>query len=132
VLGGVVGGVGWGSSYSGSLRTLSPLAEPDQRAGLFAGVFTVAYLAFGVPVVIAGQQIPRAGLSSTAIGYCVATGVAAITGLIAQSAVARRRAPPDAAETRQGRDFRDRLARLSTTQHELRRDPPPVRKRDVD
>ena len=122
VLGGVVGGVGWGSSYSGSLRMLSPLAEPDQRAGLFAGVFTVAYLAFGAPVVIAGQLIPRAGLSSTAIGYCVATGVAAITGLIAQSRVARRRASPDAAETRQGRgrDFRDRPARLSTTQHELR------------
>jgi len=100
VLGGVVGGVGRGSSYSGSLRTLSPLAEPDQRAGLFAAVFTVAYVAFGVPVVIAGQLIPRAGLSSTAIGYCVATAVAATTGLIAQSRVARRSASADAAETR--------------------------------
>ena len=99
VLGGVVGGVGWGSSYSGSLRTLSPLAEPDQRAGLFAAVFTVAYLAFGVPVVIAGQVIPRAGLSSTVIGYCVTTGVVATIGLIAQSPVARRRSSGDAAAT---------------------------------
>jgi MFS family permease len=102
VLGGVVGGVGWGSSYSGSLRMLSPLAEPDQRAGLFAAVFTVAYLAFGVPVVIAGQLIPRVGLSSTAIGYCVATGLAATIGLIAESAVARRRTSRDAAVTRRG------------------------------
>jgi MFS family permease len=102
VLGGVVGGVGWGSSYSGSLRMLSPLAEPDQRAGLFAAVFTVAYLAFGVPVVIAGQLIPRVGLSSTAIGYCVATGLAATIGLIAESAVGRRRTSRDAAVTRRG------------------------------
>jgi MFS family permease len=91
VLGGLIGGVGWGSSYSGTLRMLGPLAEPDQRAGLFAAVFTVAYLAFGVPVIIAGQLIPRVGLSSTAIGYCVAIIVVATTGLIAQSGVARRR-----------------------------------------
>lgn len=98
VLGGLIGGVGWGSSYSGTLRTLSPLAEPEERAGLFAALFTVAYLAFGVPVIIAGQVIPRAGLSSTAIGYCVATVCIATTGLIAQSAVARRGPPTDAVE----------------------------------
>ena len=90
VLGGLIGGVGWGSSYSGTLRTLSPLAEPDERAGLFAALFTVAYLAFGVPVIIAGQLIARDGLSSTAIGYCVVTVVFAAAGLVAQSAVARR------------------------------------------
>jgi MFS family permease len=89
VLGGLIGGVGWGSSFSGALRMLTPLAEPDQRAGLFAALFTVAYLAFSVPVVIAGQLIPRVGLSSTAIGYCVAIVVVATTGLIAQSGVAR-------------------------------------------
>jgi predicted MFS family arabinose efflux permease len=102
IFGGVVGGVGWGSSYSGSLRTLSPLAEPDQRAGLFAAVFTVAYLAFGAPVVIAGQLIPRAGLSSTAIAYCVATGVIATVGLLAQSAVARRRTSGDTTSSGRG------------------------------
>ena len=98
VLGGLIGGVGWGSSYSGTLRTLSLLAEPDQRAGLFAALFTVAYLAFGVPVIIAGQLIPRTGLSSTAIGYCVATVCVATTGLIAQSPVTRRGAAADAVE----------------------------------
>lgn len=96
LLGGLIGGVGWGSSYSGTLRMLSPLAEPDQRAGLFAAVLTVAYLAFGVPAIVAGQLIPRVGLSPTAIGYCVAIVVVAIAGLIAQSRVARRRARADA------------------------------------
>jgi MFS family permease len=100
LLGALIGGVGWGSSYSGSLRTLSPLAEPDQRAGLFAALFTVAYLAFGVPVIIAGQLIPRAGLLSTAIGYCGAIALFATAGLVAQSVVARRSASPDVVEAR--------------------------------
>jgi MFS family permease len=90
VVGGVIGGVGFGASYSGSLRTLSPLAEPDQRAGLFAALFTVAYLAFGVPVIIAGQLIPRAGLLSTVVGYCVVTLVFAAAGLVAQLVIGRR------------------------------------------
>ena len=100
VIGGLIGGVGWGSSYSGTLRMLSPLAQPDQRAGLFAAVFTVAYLAFGVPVIVAGQLIPQAGLSSTTTGYCVAIVAVATTGLIAQSGAARRRTRADAVEPR--------------------------------
>ena len=99
VLGGIIGGVGYGSSYSGSLRALTPLAEPDERAGLFAALFTVAYLAFGVPVIIAGQLIPRTGLLPTVIGYAVITVVVATIGLIAQSAAARRDTPADAATT---------------------------------
>ena len=127
VIGGLIGGVGWGSSYSGTLRMLSPLAEPDQRAGLFAAVFTVAYLAVGVPVIVAGQLIPQAGLSSTTIGYCVAIVVVATTGLIAQSGVARRRTRADA--VRPGPDddngSRERMVGTSTTRDEFRsRDAP--------
>jgi MFS family permease len=99
VLGGIVGGVGFGSSYSGSLRMLSPLAEPDERAGLFAALFTVAYLAFGVPVIIAGQLIPRTGLLPTVVGYAVVTVVVSAVGMIAQSAVARGGTSADAAKT---------------------------------
>jgi MFS family permease len=100
VIGGLIGGVGWGSSYSGTLRMLSPLAERDQRAGLFAAVFTVAYLAFGVPVIIAGQLIPQFGLPSIAIAYCVAIVVVATAGLIAQAGVALRRTRSDAVKPR--------------------------------
>ena len=41
-------------------------------------------------VIIAGQLIPRVGLLSTVIGYCVVTVVVATAGLVAQSVVARR------------------------------------------
>lgn len=100
VLGGLIGGVGWGSAYSGALRILSPLVQPDQRAGLFASLFTVAYLAFGVPVIVAGQLIPRVGLSWTVIGYCVAIVVVATTGLIAQLVVTRREISSDIPQPR--------------------------------
>jgi hypothetical protein len=53
-------------------------------------MFTVAYLAFGVPVIIAGQLIPRAGLLSTVVGYCVVTLVFAAAGLVAQLVIGRR------------------------------------------
>jgi MFS family permease len=104
VLGGLIGGAGYGSAYSGTLRMLTPRAEPDQRAGMFAALLTVAYVAFGVPVIVAGQLIPRVGLSPTVIGYCVATVCVAITGLIAESVVARRETGPDVPSPRPGKD----------------------------
>jgi MFS family permease len=48
-LGGLIGGVGFGASFSGALRSITPLVEMHQRAGLFAAVYLVAYLSFGVP-----------------------------------------------------------------------------------
>jgi MFS family permease len=102
LLGGLIGGIGFGASYSGSLRTITPLVELQQRAGVFAALFTVAYLAFGLPVIIAGQLIPRVGLLPTIIGYGVANVVAAAAGLVAQSFVAKRRPRRDADDPRPG------------------------------
>jgi MFS family permease len=93
LIGALVGGFGFGSSYSGSLRSITPGVEPHQMAGVFAALFSVAYVAFGVPVIIAGQLIPRAGLLPTVIGYGVVAMVAATAGLIAQSAAARHAQP---------------------------------------
>src|SRR5580692_10679397 len=47
-LGGLIGGVGFGASFSGALRAITPLVEMHQRAGLFAAGYLVAYLSFGV------------------------------------------------------------------------------------
>ena len=88
-IGGVIGGLGFGSSFSGALRTIAPLAEPHQRAGLFASVFLVAYLAFGVPAIIAGQLIALVGLLPTVIGYGVVILITAAIGLLAQSRAGR-------------------------------------------
>jgi MFS family permease len=83
-LGGLIGGVGFGASFSGALRAITPLVEMHQRAGLFAAVYLVAYLSFGVPAVIAGLLVGPAGLLATVLGYGVAIILAALAGLVAQ------------------------------------------------
>jgi hypothetical protein len=67
VIGGVIGGVGFGASFSGALRSVAPLAAPHQRAGLFAAVYLVGYLSFGVPVILAGLLITPLGLTAVAL-----------------------------------------------------------------
>jgi MFS family permease len=91
IVGGIVGGVGFGASFSGTLRALAPLASPDSRAELFAGVFLVAYLAFGVPTIIAGQLIASLGLLGAVLLYGAGILVAAVIGLVAQLRLAGRR-----------------------------------------
>jgi MFS family permease len=89
-IGGVIGGVGFGASFSGSLRILGPFAEPHQRAELFAAVFLVAYLSFGIPAIILGQLVAPLGLLTTVIGFGVVTLAAALAGMLAQLRLARR------------------------------------------
>ncbi|MEV6171631.1 MFS transporter [Streptomyces sp. NPDC051954] len=83
-VGGVIGGVGFGASFSGAIRAVTPLVQPHQRAGLFAAVYLVAYLSFGVPAIIAGLLIAPVGLLNTVLGYGLAIIAAAVLGLIAQ------------------------------------------------
>jgi MFS family permease len=83
-VGGAIGGFGFGASFSGGLRILAPLVHIGQRSELFSGVFLVAYLAFGVPALVAGQFIASAGLFTVTIVYGAATLVVAAVGLAAQ------------------------------------------------
>jgi MFS family permease len=55
IVGQVIAGLGLGAAFSASLRLIFPLAAAHQRAGIVAGIYVVAYVAFGLPVVIAGQ-----------------------------------------------------------------------------
>ncbi|AJY47682.1 MFS transporter [Martelella endophytica] len=63
------GGAGFGACFYGVMRTLGPLAAPDERSELFASLFTLSYLAFGVPAVLAGLALPIFGLDATVIVY---------------------------------------------------------------
>ena len=75
----VVAGGGFGSAFLGSMRSLTQLAEPHERAALLSAVFVVSYLALSVPALAAGVLIPRIGLLDTTIGYA---------GLVAAGALA--------------------------------------------
>jgi MFS family permease len=96
-LGGIVGGSGFGASFAGHMRLLAPHVEPHQRAGVFAGVYTVAYLSFGVPAIVAGQLTTRIGLLRTVEGYAAVVLVAAVVGLAVQASLGRGDREPVAA-----------------------------------
>ena len=65
----VVAGSGFGTSFLGIMRSITPLVGPDERGELFASVFVVSYLAFGIPAVLAGLAAPHLGLATTTYVY---------------------------------------------------------------
>lgn len=89
-IGGAIGGVGFGASFSGALRLLGPFAAAHQRAELFAAVFLVAYLSFGIPAIVLGQLVAPLGLLTTVIGFGIATFVAGGVGVAIELRMARR------------------------------------------
>ena len=66
LLGPVIAGVGFGGAFLGALRSVLPLAEPQERAGLMAAFYVESYLANALPVVIAGVFVKTSGLLVTA------------------------------------------------------------------
>jgi hypothetical protein len=79
-----VAGVGLGLAFLGAFRTITALATPGQRAGLVTAIFTVLYLAFSVPALIAGVATTTFGLHSTTLVYSASLAVlaAAATGIL--------------------------------------------------
>jgi MFS family permease len=73
--GSAIAGVGFGVAFLAALRRITALAEPDQRAALLAAVFSVSYLAFSVPALLAGVATTRFGLHATALVYCASLGL---------------------------------------------------------
>jgi MFS family permease len=65
----MVAGLGFGSGFNGAVRSLVPLARPQERAGLLSGFFALSYLAFSVPAIVAGLCVGRFGLQATSLGF---------------------------------------------------------------
>jgi hypothetical protein len=84
-LGGALGGVGFGATLSGPNRSMALRLRPDERAGLFAAVFAIGYLAFGIPVVLGGVAADRIGLAPAVTAFVLVLLVVAVVGLLAQS-----------------------------------------------
>ena len=74
--GAAVAGAGFGTGFFlGAYRILTPLVGSGQRASLIAAIWIVYYLAFSVPVVIAGVATKHVGLHQTAVVYSAALAV---------------------------------------------------------
>jgi MFS family permease len=84
IVGQGVAGVGFGASFTASLRLVLPLAPAQQRAGVVASIYLVSYLAFGVPVVVAGQLASRIGSLPTLFWYTTLSVLLVLFSLRAQ------------------------------------------------
>jgi MFS family permease len=83
----LVGGIGLGATLSGTIRSLAPAASAAERAGLFAAIYLVAYIAFGVPVIVAGALLSAISVTTIAAVFGAAIAVAAGIGIAAQAAL---------------------------------------------
>jgi MFS family permease len=92
LIGTVISGVGFGAGFFGSIRTVVPLAQPQERAGLLSVIFIVCYLAFSLPTIVAGLFVPTLGLPLTLYIYGAVVIVLAAISLIATLASMRRAA----------------------------------------
>lgn len=86
-IGTAIMGAGFGAGFNGSLRSLVGLALPEQRGDLMAGFFTLSYLAFSVPAILAGLAVGWFGLHATALWFLAAI---LLLALIALAAMLRR------------------------------------------
>ncbi|MBT9383412.1 MFS transporter [Pseudooceanicola sp. CBS1P-1] len=76
-------GTGFGTCFYGFIRSIVPLTPAEVRGEMFAALFCVSYLAFGVPVVIAGLLVPMLGLEKTVICYgLLIAAMAALAGVL--------------------------------------------------
>jgi MFS family permease len=83
ILGTVVSGMGFGSAFSGALRSLIPWAQPNERAALLSAFYVEGYLAFSLPAVLAGFLAPLVGLTRAADFYGVGVILLALVSLAA-------------------------------------------------
>ncbi|VTU28826.1 multidrug resistance protein D [Variovorax sp. PBS-H4] len=81
-IGAAVAGLGFGSAFNGSLRSLVSLAAPHERAALMAGFYVLSYLAFSVPAIAAGLSTGFFGLPATAMGLGALLTLMALTALL--------------------------------------------------
>jgi MFS family permease len=85
LLGTIVSGLGFGAAFSGTIRTVIPLAKADQRAGLLSAFYVEGYLAFSLPAVLARVFAPVVGLPVAADIYGAVVILLTVASLLAVS-----------------------------------------------
>lgn len=76
-----VTGMGFGTAFSGVVASLAPRIPALERADTFAVIYLLAYLAFGLPSVIAGALVGVVGLGTVCFGYGVVVIALAVVAL---------------------------------------------------
>ena len=78
-----IAGMGFGSAFQGAIRTVVALSPPRERAGVLSLLFTISYLAMGVPALFAGFRVVHGnGVLATAREYGATVMVLAAVALV--------------------------------------------------
>lgn len=77
-----VTGMGFGTAFSGVVASLAPRIPATDRADTFAVIYLLAYLAFGVPAVVAGTLVGVFGLGVVCVGYGIVVIALALVALV--------------------------------------------------
>ena len=101
VVASIVGGAGFGPGFLGSLRAVSQLAQPNERAALLSAVYIVSYLAFSLPALAAGVLATHIGLRDTSYWYGVFVALVAVATVATERLIiGQRRNSADTNPTR--------------------------------
>ncbi|MEJ2865749.1 MFS transporter [Actinomycetospora flava] len=87
----VVAGLGFGSASLACFGTLARIAAPETRGELMAVAYTIAYLAFSAPAVVAGFATVQVGLRPVAEAYGLVVVALGLTAVVARALVVRSR-----------------------------------------
>lgn len=90
IVGQAIAGVGFGASFTAALQLLFPLAAANQRAAVVAGIYVVSYLAFGIPIIIAGLLTDVIGVIPTVVWYSALAVLLALISLCGQLLLRRK------------------------------------------
>ncbi len=82
IVGALLSGMGFGTSFLGCIGSIVPLAQVDERAGLLSAFYIQSYLAFSVPAIVAGFLAKTYGYAATADIFGSAIILAALGGLL--------------------------------------------------
>jgi len=89
-VGTAISGSGFGAGFQGGLRTIVPLVEAHERAGILSVAYLICYLAMGLPAILAGVLVVHSTLVRTTQEFGVAVIVLAATTAAALMLAARR------------------------------------------
>ncbi|MET0748030.1 MAG: MFS transporter [Rhizobium sp.] len=82
-LGTLIAGAGFGANFLGAVKTIMPLAKPEERAGLLSAFYIESYLAFSLPAIGAGFLAKGLGYVATTDLYAGAIILMMVLGVLA-------------------------------------------------
>lgn len=83
ILGTLLTGAGFGTSFLGIMGSIMPLAKAEERAGLLSAFYIQSYLAFSLPAMAAGFFAKTLGYQATTDIYAAVIIATAVGGLMA-------------------------------------------------